>query len=317
VSTTFLRDDIWPQVTRAVRKSKRPCQVAVAYLGRHGHQLLPLPRNSILVVDASEQTVKSGRTCPAALLTLINRGTRVYTAPNLHAKVFVIGRRAFVGSTNASQLSATNLIEAALTTSDAAAVANARKFVQSHCLRQLTPNVTKRLARIYNPPDIPGGGGRKKRTKLGARSKNLTGPLVRLVQLTRQEWSDADQAAHDRAAKIARKKRNHPKTYELDSFRWSGKCPVARNEIVIQVTDEGPGRIYVTPPGNVLHTAARRTKRGLISFVYLERPAYQRRKRLKVLAEHLGKGTQKKLRRSGLVRDPAFASSLLHAWHAP
>src|SRR6516164_8789625 len=103
MSSTFLSGAIWPRITKAIKGTKQPCYAAVAYFGRHGPKLLPLPRKSMLVVDATEPTVKAGRTNPEALLQLINnRGVRVFTAPNLHAKVIVAGRRAFVGSTNAS-----------------------------------------------------------------------------------------------------------------------------------------------------------------------------------------------------------------------
>jgi hypothetical protein len=49
MSTTFVEDKIWPEITAAVGAAKGPCHVAVAYLGRQGHRLLPLRRNSNLV----------------------------------------------------------------------------------------------------------------------------------------------------------------------------------------------------------------------------------------------------------------------------
>src|SRR5262245_61824327 len=136
MSSTFLSGVIWSRITKAIRKSQQPCYVAVAYFGRRGPKLLPLPYKSMLAVDASEPTVKSGRTDPKALLKLINRGVRVFTAPNLHAKVVVAGRRAFVGSTNASALSADTLIEAVVSTTEPTAVAEARRFVRDNCLQQ-------------------------------------------------------------------------------------------------------------------------------------------------------------------------------------
>jgi hypothetical protein len=266
----------------------------------------------MLVVDATEPTVKAGRTNPEALLQLINnRGVRVFTAPNLHAKVIVAGRRAFVGSTNASALSADTLIEAVASTTDPAAVASARQFVRDNCLQQLTPKMTKKLCAIYEPPRVSGG----RRGRRGKKKSTQHGPPLRLAQLELQDWSEADQEAHDAAQAIALKKRKHPKTYELESFRMPGTCRYARDDVVIQVLDEGKKCVYVSPPGNVLHTATRKTKRGQVSFVYLERPGYQNRRQVAALARRLGKGALKKLRRDGLVRNRNFANSLLQAWH--
>jgi len=33
MSTTFVSQDVWPQLTKAVRGSRQPCAVAVAYFG--------------------------------------------------------------------------------------------------------------------------------------------------------------------------------------------------------------------------------------------------------------------------------------------
>ena len=100
MSTVFLTQDIWPQLTKAISETRLRCAVAVAYFGKDASRLLPLPKGSCLVVDASERAVSSGQTCPADLIKLVERGVAVYSVPNLHAKVFVVGRTAYIGSTN-------------------------------------------------------------------------------------------------------------------------------------------------------------------------------------------------------------------------
>jgi len=92
MTTAFLSRDIWPQLTKAARDSRQRCAVAVAYFGKGASRLLPLGKGSRLVVDASERSVASGQTCPADLIKLVKRGVAVYGVPNLHAKVFVLGR---------------------------------------------------------------------------------------------------------------------------------------------------------------------------------------------------------------------------------
>ena len=52
MSTVFITHAIWPQLTNAVRGSRQSCAVAVAYFGAGAGRLLPLPKNSRLVVDA-------------------------------------------------------------------------------------------------------------------------------------------------------------------------------------------------------------------------------------------------------------------------
>jgi hypothetical protein len=201
-------------------------------------------------------------------------------------------------------------VEAAIRTTDPGAVQAARKFVQRHCLHELTPNVLKRLAKIYRPPRVPGGKRRKQQQVETSQRPSI--PRVLLAQLHLEEWSDRDQALHDAAEVVATKRRKHPRGFELESFRQTGRCPFQRGDVVIQVTNEGHGRVLAAPPGNVLHVRTRRDRNRSVSFVYLERPVRRRRK-INLVAQALG-CTQKQLRRDGLIRKRAFAEALLSAW---
>jgi len=311
MSTVFVSQDIWPQLTKAARDSGLRCSVAVAYFGEGASSLLPLPKGSRLVVDASERTVGSGLTCPADLLKRLKKGVAVYSVPNLHAKVFVLGRAAYIGSANASRHSASRLVEAVIRTTEPSAVRAARRFVQKHCLHELTPMVLKRLARLYRPPLVPGGTRGRKRAKDTFRRPTL--PRLLLQQLKLGDLSERDQALRAAGLPVAEKRRQHPRSFELESFLYSGKCPYQRGDVVVQVTDEGDGKVLVTPPGNVLHVRSRRDGSRQVSFVYLECPA-RRRRSVQALGRALGRGAQKRLRRSGEIRDAAFAQALLNAW---
>jgi hypothetical protein len=304
MTTAFLSRDIWPQLTKATRRCSQGCAVAVAYFGQGASRLLPLAKGSRLVVDASERSVGSGQTCPTDLIKLVERGVAVYSVPNLHAKVFVLGRVAYIGSANASSRAAAHLVEAVIRTNDLNAVRDARQFVQQLCLRELTPEVLKRLAGLWRPPLIPGG---KRDT-----SKRPSLPRLLLAQLRPENWSEHDQALHDAAMIVAKQRQKHPRRFELESFRFKGMCPYRRDDVVVQVTDEGSGGVLVTPPGNVLHVRTRRNGNRSVSFVYLERPALRRRQ-LNSLARALG-CTQKRLRRNGLIRDSSLAQTLLNTW---
>jgi hypothetical protein len=311
MSTVFVTQDIWPELSKAVGRAKKRCIVAVAYFGAGASRLLPLEKGSRLVVDASERAVASGQTCPADLLKLVKRGVAVCSVPNLHAKVFVLGKTAYVGSTNVSSRSASQLVEAVLRTTEPDAVQAARKFVEDHCLHELTPEVLKHLSKLYRPPLIP--GGKSKQSSVPDSAKRPTLPRLFLAQLRLIEWSDRDQALHDAGLVVARKRRKHPRTFELTSFRVAGRCRYEPGDVVIQVTDEGAGKVLVSPPANVLHIRRRQDAKGHVAFVYLEHAARGRREVGK-LAIQLGRGSLRQLRREGLVRDKAFARSLLGRW---
>lgn len=55
MSTVFLSNGIWPQLSVAACGSRRRCAVAVACFGGGAGRLLPLAQRSRLIVDASEQ----------------------------------------------------------------------------------------------------------------------------------------------------------------------------------------------------------------------------------------------------------------------
>ncbi len=193
MSTVFITQNIWPQLTKAVRGSRQPCFVTVAYCGAGASRLLPLPENSRLVVDASERAVASGQTCPADQIKLVKRRVAVY-----------------IGSTNVSTRSASQLVEAVVRTTDPGAVRAARNFVRDHCLHGLTPIVLKRLLKIYRPPKVPGGKPGKKVTKETFRHPTL--PRLLLAQLHVKDWSERDLAIHDAALVVAKKRREHPRS---------------------------------------------------------------------------------------------------------
>lgn len=312
MSTAFITSGLWPEITKAAKANRQRCAVAVAYFGQSAARLLPLPQGSRLVVDASEGAVKSGQTCPGDLLAMVKRGIRVFSVPNLHAKVFVLGKVAFIGSANASRRSAGTLIEAALRTREPSAVRAAREFVESHCLHELTPELLKRLRKLYRPPRIAGGKRWKSRTAVDSVSRP-TLPRLLLAQLEIEEWSEREQSLHDVGLPTARKRREHPRSFELDSFISTGKCPYRRGDVVIQVTDEGGGKVFVSPPGNVLHTRAGRDGNAIKTSVFIERPA-RRRREIKALARSVGRGALKRLQDGGQVRDAAFGQALLNIW---
>ena len=310
MTTTFRASSVWPVLRNAAKRSKRSAHVAVAYFGQGASKLLPIGRESRLVVDASESTVKNGLTCPDELKKLANRGVRVFSVPNLHAKVFVLGSRVFVGSSNVSRRSAGTLVEAMIVTSDRTAVVEAKRFVDSLCRHELGPEAIDRLAKMYRPPRIEGLS--RTRLKTGQRQVPLSLPRVLLAQLIHEDPPDGSEEAMEKGRVKAKSLMAHPRRHELEEFWWIGNCPIRKHDVVVQVTKETNGRRMVSPPGTVVDLAKCRSRGSRVTFVYVEVPV-KRRMSLERLARQMGDGAQKKLRRGGKV-NRQFAERLLAVW---
>ncbi len=156
-TTEFLpgdQDNVWQQITEAARASKDRRYVAVAYIGSDGSALLPLRKGDVLIVDLSKPCVASGATNPKEIRRYIKNGVSVYSHADLHAKVFVFGPVAVVGSTNVSINSRDNLEEAAIKTTVPKAVEHARAFVCSLADDRdlVTPPYLAECLRLYRPP---------------------------------------------------------------------------------------------------------------------------------------------------------------------
>jgi hypothetical protein len=311
MSTDLIEKQVWDRITEAAKSCRRPAAVAVAYFNEGKARLLPLRRGSRLVVDASEAAVKAGQTHPADLLWLQKRrGVRIFSVENLHAKVFVFGGQAFVGSANVSQRSANVLIEATLRTTDRSAVKAARAFVRGLCIQELGPEALERLNKLYRPPKFPDRtDGERSGKRNGRAQAKLTG--MRLIHL---EWYDppaASEWAEEQGRRSAQSKRHHRGTHDLQHFHWPNDS-IHPGETIVQVMDEDGGSQYVYPPGEVVSIRRWSNGRQRCTFVYLEVPR-RRRIRIKKLGKDLGRGAIKRLRRAGSVSTD-FAEKLRKAW---
>jgi hypothetical protein len=309
--TRIITKSIWKQLTAVVKKTHRPAHVAVAFFSQGAAKRLPLPKGSRLVVNANEHTVKTGLTCPAELKELVERGVRVYSIDNLHAKVFVLGRTVFIGSANVSQPSAKNLVEAVAATTEPETVGAARQFIRDLCLHELGPEELDRLQAMYRPPKIPGNAGKRK-----PRSNQGVGPALRrvlLAQLVSMAPPEGSESTEEAGREIAKSRQKKPRRHVLEDFWWTGQCPYKRGDTVVQVWDRSEGHPLISPPGNVVHTRVWRGGGRRCTFIYVELPK-RRRIALDQFAKRLGRGAKKKLQRGGRVSND-FAKRLLAAWN--
>lgn len=310
MGTEFIKDRIWSRLRHRARKCRTPALVAVAFFGEGAAGLLPLRKGSRLLVNASEQTVASGLTCPNDLLELRKRGVRIFSVKNLHAKVYVFGGQAFVGSPNASNNS-TRLLEAVLRTTDRQAVRAAKDFVRSHCQDELGTEELKRLKKLYRRPKFDGNGAARRTGKKPGRVKAEYSAL-RLVNLVLMgDFPEGSESAYEQGLREAKSKRTRKTTHFVDSFQWNNGS-IRPGDSVVQVVDELDGPRFVTPPGHVTNVKPWSNGRQRCAFVYLEVPNV-RRVRVNKLAKRLGRGAAKRLKRSGLVSSE-FAEKLRKAF---
>jgi PLD-like domain len=158
--TRFLSDDAWATISELARNAKSR-HAAVAYIGSDALDMLPLGKDDTLIVDLSDGTVKSGSTNPSVIRRYYQKGVQVFSCQGLHAKVFVFGNKAVIGSTNVSSNSRDVLTEAAVVTSDPSIVASCRQFIKE-IQEQLIPLNDKQIQqseKLYRKPKWQPGSG--------------------------------------------------------------------------------------------------------------------------------------------------------------
>lgn len=118
-------ENVWQELLK--HWTAGPRFVAAAYFSESDG--LNFSPNDVLVVDASDGSIRSGQTCAKALRLAVAEGARVYSHPDLHAKIYVLGQRVFVGSANASRNARENLIECMGMSDEPHSVAAAIAFI--------------------------------------------------------------------------------------------------------------------------------------------------------------------------------------------
>jgi hypothetical protein len=243
--------------------------------------------------------VEGGLTHPKDLLALFKNGVRVCSLPRLHAKVYVFGKTAVVGSANASTNSADVLIESALLTNDRTIVAATKTFVKKCAKNELGPSELKRLQKLYRPPP-PIPGAEKSNRKRGS-PRNASGlPNIRVVHLSPVTFSDKDEEEAQVGKEIANRRREHPRSWKSDHFKWTGVCSINARDRILMINREENGRQMVDTIATVRYVRRYRTKRGNAAIVFYEHP-HRRRRQLHAVASELGRGALKRLRRGGIM----------------
>jgi hypothetical protein len=151
-------DNVWNDLI--ANWHNRPRHIAVAYFSSAD---LSFNNEDILVIDASDESIKTGQTSAKALRRAHDAGARVFCCPSLHAKIYVLGQKIFVGSANSSTSSRNRLVECLAWSDDPHVVAEGVSFIE--LLSQKTEAINEVfLERIEAIPVIkrPGPTGNRR-----------------------------------------------------------------------------------------------------------------------------------------------------------
>lgn len=120
----LLTGDIWKQSSKLLDK-KDKIVAAIAYVTQ---STLPLKEGDILICDASKRAIELSETKASILRSYFKKKVKIYSVPQLHAKLLYSNNITIIGSANLSINSAEHLIEAAFVSFDVAAINQAEAF---------------------------------------------------------------------------------------------------------------------------------------------------------------------------------------------
>lgn len=299
--TKLLGSNIWRTITAAAKRSR--ADVAVAYFGSGGADLLPLRSGSTLTVDMSKVAVVSGQTNPKEIRKLLKRNIMVHSVENLHAKVFVFNGKAVLGSTNVSHNSAENLVEAALETSDSRLISSLRSFVRSLHGESVTPQYVKEMEKLYRPPKF--GNPKRGSTPIPTHER------VIVVQTVHAVFNNEENAQNREGLRAAKTKLRNTVTSKVENFLCEGSCRYRKGDILLQVFTQGR-KTTVCPQGRVIYLRPFLSGHERKSLVYLEINRKSRGMNIKRVIARLGRKAKTKLSEDGTLRGRAFIHGLLH-----
>lgn len=298
--------------------SKARGSVAVPFLGTNASVVLPLKAGSVLVTRVTAEDVRQGLVAPRELLRYLDAGVEIHSCANLHAKVYVFGRRAVIGSANVSR-SSERLVEAALEVTDAEAVAQAKAFVDGLRVEPVSRDFVQTLLPLYRE-DRVGGWSAEREAGAGPRS-NKTGAVhsrMWIMPLIHGAWDEDTRVASRDAEPHARRRMENPQLNRLEAIEWFGGDQKRLNpgERVIQRLGDGRGFLY-EPPARIVHVAP--YDGGRKAIVFLERRKHLRLVDSKTLRQRLGKQAAHFTRATHslhLIRSGDAASEVTSLWPA-
>jgi len=287
MSSTLLSGSVWNRLSK-LSESSSATLAAVPYFGSNATSLLRLDERSTLVVRFDMETISAGQVDPREIIKAIESGVAVHSCANLHAKIFVFGDVAVVGSSNVSKNSDQNLIEACIETTDRKVVSSAKKFIRSLIGDEIGLDYAKEMVKFYRPPfRIAGSRSSTKNSKRIPKHSDLW-----LVALVEKDWQDIDYEQNMKGRAVAEKAIVNPKVSKLEEFQWTGNLTRFKLGVrVIQSTKMSNGKIFVSPPSRVICVRKYTVNGKQRGIVYLEAPIKYRRRNIESVVKLLGDDT--------------------------
>lgn len=182
----LIDDEVWVELKRlAARKRRGPALVVVPYLTR---DLLDLRPGDTLAVDLSPHTLGTGLTDPRVLRRYSRKGVALNRAPGVHAKMYVLGDTAAVGSANMSRSSERELREAMVLLRGktvVTAVADAAALLVG---ASITDDDLDAAQELYRPPPARPRQPRRPTRRDPAGPPPQDGDRLWLIGLWPEEW---------------------------------------------------------------------------------------------------------------------------------
>lgn len=245
---------LWGEIQKRASRARR-IRAAVAYLGTNAARFLHLKPRDTLVVDMSVGAVKQGVTNPTEVAKLLKRGVKVFSRPNLHAKVLVLDNAVIASSANASVRSFERLDEAGCLTTDRVAVERANEFIDSIATDLVLPKYLRRCISLYRRPRFLAARdqseGERPRKRRRARPADLwfVGGLVYI------ELPEAEKGRVKAAEKRARKQVRW-RSSEVDWLRYRRQPAwtdaLRLGDLVVYCIKDKHDRRHVSAPARFL-----------------------------------------------------------------
>jgi len=239
---TLLSDALWVELSKKFAKHKR-IRAAIAYVTTNH---LDFRKGDLLVCDASDSSIKGGKTSASTLRSFFNEGAEIYSYDGLHSKVAIIDEYALIGSANLSENAGVGTCEASLLTDDLQIGGLIQAFVEA--VKDESKRVDEKfLKRIEALPVVQAKGI----TRSSKKKVNIGTSRVWFIATRVLDDKIAEVEAEYESKGLKRAVKNIEKTgYEIRSLRWTGKsrfrAEAKQGDLVIEaLTTKRGKRNYV------------------------------------------------------------------------
>ena len=264
--------ELWSTLIKLSKNCRSRQMIAVPYVGKDGSSVLRLRKNDVLLCALTEQNSKAGSIYPAEIRLLQKQGVRVYQRDNLHAKIYLFGKRAVICSANLSSSSKNRLDEVGLLTTNPDTLNAIRAWFDERLAEPVTPGWLEHCEEIYRPPKVGGILLDKKQIDLNLQRVWL------IFGHSIKAFPKFEEKDRELGYKSAEKRLEKPGSYTIEQFRVMGDYifinNIQRGDLAIQITKESiNAKLKVAPSGRILGKRQFQNKNGKkVTYLYIEMP---------------------------------------------